>query len=797
MEILKQIQLDLMLCLIGVGVAFVVLVLLSKALSPRRRLVIAMIEIVAAVLLVCDRIAYIYDGDASDKGYWMVYISNLLLFLLSPICVMIFDQYIMNLFKEDLKIRIPKRLWVVCIMSALGAVFVLVASMIPELLFYLDEEHYYHRGPAYIVCFFVPVIGSLLMAWVVIQNRNHFSKHIFVSLLLFLFGPVIGSIVQIFTYGFSLGNLAIMITSILVYIFAYLDINARVANANRIKIESLEEQKRTSERLFEQTATALANAIDAKDEYTRGHSLRVAEYSEKIARVLGKNDEECREVYYTALLHDVGKIGISDQIITKAGRLTDEEYEAIKQHPVIGSQILSSIRDYPYLSIGAHYHHERYDGKGYPDHLKGEDIPEIARIIAVADAYDAMTSNRSYRAAIPQQIVREEILKNAGTQFDPKMAKIMQHLIDLDSEYTMQEKTEATGLSGNGKLQCEEYGDVISEGILLSSQEVTIRFHHEPGANSSMEERYPSIILFDSLDARFYHDERNARNLACLAYAMIRLDGMVNCVNARKTEVVRASESEGAIVKAVEELPKGDYRIRGLRLKDHARITIENGTEVYDVILALPDATRYAYIGLTGAHCTIDQVSIDRSEQEALPGSIPRIAEEVSFIQGNEGDMPNVQVDNFRSASSKGIPIHNKMKLTFHSMSLPSARLIWHCPYLVLFYSDDGEVQGKNYREYGLVRLDGEYWDGVNVKNTALVTKTDFQGWEAWKKSNKEGIDVEVFLTRDRDEVWVKTENLGISVENTTKIIDGRGPVYVALSGDQCAITNIRIHEDP
>ena len=107
----------------------------------------------------------------------------------------------------------------------------------------------------------------------------------------------------------------------------------------------------------------------------------------------------------------------------------------------MGNQILSSIVEYPYLSIGAHYHHERYDGHGYPNHLKGEEIPEIARIISVADAYDAMSSNRSYREAIPQKLVREEIVKGTGTQFDPVFAKIMLELIDQDVNYDMREKT--------------------------------------------------------------------------------------------------------------------------------------------------------------------------------------------------------------------------------------------------------------------------------------------------------------------------------------------------------------------
>ncbi|MBR6159301.1 MAG: HD domain-containing protein, partial [Lachnospiraceae bacterium] len=149
-----------------------------------------------------------------------------------------------------------------------------------------------------------------------------------------------------------------------------------------------EEKDKNLKRLFEQTAEALVNAIDAKDEYTHGHSSRVAEYSRKIAEFSGKTPDECDEIYHIALLHDVGKIGIAESIINKKGKLMDEEFEEIKKHPNLGAQILRSINEYPDLYIGAKYHHERYDGRGYPDKLKSEDIPEVARIISVADAYD-------------------------------------------------------------------------------------------------------------------------------------------------------------------------------------------------------------------------------------------------------------------------------------------------------------------------------------------------------------------------------------------------------------------------
>ncbi len=140
------------------------------------------------------------------------------------------------------------------------------------------------------------------------------------------------------------------------------------------------------------------------------------------------------------LLHDIGKIGIPDAVINKPGKLTDEEYEIIKKHPVIGANILSNITEKPELALGAKWHHEKYNGRGYPDGIKGEDIPEQARIVAVADAYDAMTSCRSYREPMPQELVKKEIKDGAGTQFDPRFAEIMLEIISEDINYDLREK---------------------------------------------------------------------------------------------------------------------------------------------------------------------------------------------------------------------------------------------------------------------------------------------------------------------------------------------------------------------
>lgn len=184
---------------------------------------------------------------------------------------------------------------------------------------------------------------------------------------------------------------------------------------------------------------ALVRTIDAKDRYTNGHSLRVADYALEIARRMHKTPEEQEKIYYAGLLHDVGKIRVPEEVINKAGKLTDEEYEQIKIHPVIGYHILKDIYDDKGIAISAKFHHERYDGKGYPNGLAGENIPEAARIIGVADSYDAMASNRSYRKALPQNIVREEIEKGKGTQFDPEVAEIMLQMIDEDKEYNLKE----------------------------------------------------------------------------------------------------------------------------------------------------------------------------------------------------------------------------------------------------------------------------------------------------------------------------------------------------------------------
>ena len=201
---------------------------------------------------------------------------------------------------------------------------------------------------------------------------------------------------------------------------------------NQAYNNELTERNRDIEKMTVQTITTIANTIDAKDEYTRGHSRRVAEYSATIASALGMSDIEVSNIRIIGLLHDIGKIGIPDAVLNKPGKLTSEEYQVMKGHTTAGSEILKDIDMIPDLDIGARYHHERPDGKGYPDGLSGDQIPFIARIIAVADAYDAMSSNRVYRKHLPKDAILNELHKGRGTQWDAQCTDVMIKLLTDD-----------------------------------------------------------------------------------------------------------------------------------------------------------------------------------------------------------------------------------------------------------------------------------------------------------------------------------------------------------------------------
>lgn len=229
----------------------------------------------------------------------------------------------------------------------------------------------------------------------------------------------------------------------------------------------LEEKTREVELVTIQAITTVANTIDAKDDYTKGHSLRVAYYSEALARKIGWSEEEVQNIHYIALLHDIGKIGVPDSVLNKPFKLTNVEFELIKNHTTMGAEILKDIKMFPNVSVGAKFHHERYDGRGYPDGLKGEEIPEVARIIGIVDSYDAMTSNRVYRKKLQDEVVKNELLKGRGTQFDPYLVDEFMELLEEGSlQQNIPKEDMAMPIFNSNKI----YGGVTKEETGLDSK---------------------------------------------------------------------------------------------------------------------------------------------------------------------------------------------------------------------------------------------------------------------------------------------------------------------------------------
>jgi putative nucleotidyltransferase with HDIG domain len=218
----------------------------------------------------------------------------------------------------------------------------------------------------------------------------------------------------------------------LIFINIIIVIGSDLMDAEKTIDQVNEELKNTQAKLeqaYLDTIETLRCTVDAKDSYTKGHSERVSEYAVLIGKHLGISSDEMYTLRIGGLFHDVGKIGISDNILSKKGKLTDDEFDEIKKHPVIGAQILSNASIFSDIISIVKYHHERFDGTGYPEHLKGKEIPYLARIVSVADAFDAMNSRRPYRDTVEIQTIYNEISKNKKTQFDPEVADALLDII--------------------------------------------------------------------------------------------------------------------------------------------------------------------------------------------------------------------------------------------------------------------------------------------------------------------------------------------------------------------------------
>jgi putative two-component system response regulator len=301
----------------------------------------------------------------------------------------------------------------------------LVLSQFFGFYYAFDEQNRYYRKDSYGVMVVLLWLATIALLALTLANWKHYTLIERVSFVVLEVLPVIAMIAQLFTYGISLTTFASTI-SLLMLFMTY-------------EVECSQVLVKNERKLLNEVISALAEAVDAKDTYTRGHSGRVAVYARMLAERMELTNQEIERVYRMALLHDVGKIGIPDAVLNKPGKLTDEEFALIKSHTVRGGDILGKVQSMPELSDGARWHHERFDGRGYPDGMRGEDIPLEARIICVADCYDAMTSDRVYRKHLSQEVVRREIEAYAGSQFDPQIARLMLEIIDEDKDYQLHE----------------------------------------------------------------------------------------------------------------------------------------------------------------------------------------------------------------------------------------------------------------------------------------------------------------------------------------------------------------------
>lgn len=783
-ELIRTYQLDIMLALSTTCMLMAILLLFTKYMQRRRKWILFLMEIIAAFLLFFDRLAYIYAGAAGKKAYVMVRLSNFMVFFLTAWVVFGFNLYITDLVQKEGTTELTiKRLMTVGIASIVEMVMVVV-SQFTGWYYYIDEANHYHRGPLFLLCYIVPVIGPLVQFSVIQQYKKQFSKRIYISFVLYIFVPIIAAIVQIFAYGLSLVNIAMVMVSISLYFFTYIDINEMAVKAHRKEMEILQEEKQSMKRLLEQVLMAMVAAIEKKDPFLQGHSKRVAGLSKKIAQMSGKNEEICDDVYYAALLHEIGVFGVPDSVLMKNDDLSEEEEKFIKKKPIIAEEILSPIRDFPNIKAAARYGSENYDGTGYPDGLEGEEIPEIARIVKVAGAYDSMTGRKKGGEMLPQQLIREEFVQESGSRFDPAFSDIMVRIID-EEERDHAEKYEE---NMETELNCREYRDSISRGIRVMENITRINFQCFPDKEKHEDFSAPSIVLFDSFDRCAHKNARAISAYKYLEYGEIWFDGHYVCTSARNMEASEGTDS----VKGTER--EDMYEITASRLGDHLKITMKSFRRIVDVIVALPDRSKWVYIGITGENCKIRNISIRSFDEKLKKNDVRRIASDVSYIDRLESDVKNIQVDSFRSAHTKGILVNNGLQLAFHVESLPSASFIWNCPYVVLFYSEDKKVGGIGYHEYALIKLNGENENkDEHAENRFSMKKLpSFNGWEEWKKANSAGAEYKVDFEVKSDKVILHAENMGILVNNTTIIRDGHREIYAALTGDQIALTDIR-----
>ena len=742
-DFIRSHQLNIMLCLCTVCATMTVMLFLTKFLSTRRKWILIAMEIVATFLLFFDRLAYIYSGNIDSVGYIMVRLANFMVFFLTSTTLFVFNFYLSDLLLNEGKLdKVPKRLVFTGFAGTVGMLLAIISAF-TDFYYYFDSQNVYHRGPGFLLAYLIPVICPLVQFTAIIKHRKCFSKFIFTAVALYIFLPIITGIIQIFAYGISIVNMVMVLVSVFLYFFSYLDVNAAIEKAHEIEIQSFKTEQKKMKSIFGQAAKALVSLVEKNDENLKGQGERIAQLARELARKAGKDENECDRIFYAAYCCDAGV------------------------------ETLSYITAFPFLSEAA-----ESTGKDY-----AQDLPEYSRIITVAKDYDRMINV----SAVPLFYVRDYFLREAGRKYDPLYSKLVVQILDSETNKGTFEKGSAVMVS---QLHCNNYRDEITPGITVSQNISHISFDCQ-ALEKDKDFSSPSIILFDSSDEMVHKTQEEVVSHKYIEYGEIWFDSHFISTSARNMEVRNVTEksetqSEGGAFA---------YLITACRFEDHVLLKMQGKEKAFEVIIALPSASKSFFIGLTGENANITNIKIEQTSQLVEEKDIPRIAEKLNYIDRIESDIPNIQVVKPLAVFTKEIELKDSMKLYFHTQSLPDANLIWHCPYVLLYYSDDKKVYGKNYHEYAMIKFNGEE-NGSNAfaENSFVMKKTEgFSSWEEWENLNKAGYECQVEFIRNGNEIILQTQNKGIFIQNTTKIKTGNKEVYVVLSGDQVALTDIRI----
>lgn len=737
-EFIRNHQLNIMLCLCAACFTMGVMLFLTKFLSKRRKWILIAMEIVATLLLFFDRLAYIYAGDVGAMGFMMVRVSNFMVFFLTSATVFLFNFYIIDLLLNEGKLtKVPKRLMFTGFVSTIGMMLAIVSAF-TDFYYYFDFQNVYHRGPGFLVAYIVPVVCPLIQYTAIIKHRKSISKFIFIAVALYIFVPIATGIIQIFTYGISIVNMSIVLVSIFMYFFSYLDVNAAVQKAHEIEIQSFKTEQKRMKSIFGQAAEAMAIVIEKGDGAQKSRAERIALMAREMAVRAGKNEEDCDKIYYAGYCCDAGE------------------------------EALSCIKAFPFLCETA-----QFVGKDY-----SEGIPEYSRIITVAKDYDKMIRDTT----IPAFFVRDYFIREAGRKYDPVYAKIAVQLLDSETNKGVFEKAAE---EMNTELVCRNYRDEVTIGIPVLQNVTNITFDCTT-LDSEAKFTVPSIILFDSSDVKVQKTRETIASHKYIEYGEAWFDAHCISTAARNMEIRNIKENSGT---------DGHYKITACRFEDHLLLKMQSPEKSFEVIVALPSASKSAYIGITGENVHIQNIKVEQTNQLTTENDIPRIAEKLNYINRIESDIPNVQIVKPLDEFTQGVEVKNGMKIYFHAQSLPDANLVWHCPYIILYASEDGKVYGKNYREYAMIKFDGEEnGSNENAENEFVMKKTEsFTNWEDWEEHNKAGYECMVEFIKNGSEVMLRTHNKGIFIQNTTKVRNGNKEIFVAFSGDQVALTDIRI----